>query len=168
MTTRRDLTPGPFRFEKPAEKNIELTPEEFGDIVRDTAKSLRQTEELGKKVDALAAEVKALTTAKTQGQVLLTIGRWLVGVAAVACMSGVSWVYSEQRSHDVRLTRNETQLVNQADTAERHERAPGHVTGNESQLRSDVAAMRSSLDAMGRDVDSIRTDVRELRARARR
>jgi len=165
---RRDLTP--IRMPpKPAPQSaedarVDLTVEEFSSMVRDAAACLRKTQELSTKVDELGAKVDTLLTTRTQGHVLLAIGRWLIGLVAVGIVGWVSWVYSEQRSHDVRLTRAETQFVGYAETLERHERRQedlGHVRG-------DVQAMRGSLEALRHDVDEIRTDVRELRARPRR
>lgn len=161
--SRRDLTPTGFRI--PQANTVELTAEELNLIVRDSAACLRKTEELAEQVVTLKKSVEDLTTALTQGRTLVFVGRWLIGLVASALIGAAGWLYSEQRTHDVRLTRMETVLVAQTEAIERAERVSNMSTQDRSRMRGDIQAMRASLDELRHNVSDIRTDVREIRAR---
>lgn len=161
--SRRDLTPTGFRIPGNGD-GIDLTAEELGHIMRDAAESLRKAEENSAQLKALNAKVEQLIETSTQGRTLLVAGRWVMGILLLLISGFVSWVYSEQRAHDVRLTRNETQISHQTTALERFE----SVEETQGQMQGDISAMRVGLVELQRSVAEIRTDVREIRARGRR
>jgi hypothetical protein len=171
--SRRDLTPHrgvPLVGVNPNtnERMVNLTADEFGDIVRDSAAALRETKELKESVAALTVIVKSLHDHNERGKTLVAIGRWVLGFLVTGAISWTGWVYSEQRSHDVRLTRNETQMASIMTTIQRQETTSSSSVEDRSRMRGDLQAMRSSLDALRLSMGEIQTDVRELRARGAR
>jgi predicted RNase H-like nuclease (RuvC/YqgF family) len=165
---RRDHTPALRVPAKPEQAStVELSTDEFGDLVRDSAACLRETKDLAEQLRGLDEKVDALLHDRTRGQTMIAIGRWLIGLTAASIISWVAWVHAEQRSHDVRLTRGESEFANLRADVERHEGTRETTREDQTRVRGDVQAMRASLEDLRRSVDDIRTDVRELRQRRR-
>lgn len=160
MRERRDHTPVRFVTEA-----IELSPEEAGALIRDASACRRETADLRGVVEKMNAQVGELLEDRTRGRTLIAIGRWAIGLSLGFLISGAGWMYNEQRSHDVRISRHDVELADVHDDFTRHEQSPGHEAGRGEvvQLRGDVRALQATLEDVRERVTRVDEQLRRRR-----
>lgn len=136
----------------------------FGQLLASQARCEKSQAQTAQKLETMEQQLVELAEERTRGRTLLAAGRWAVGIACGSLISGAVWLWDEQRSHDVRITRNETRLESTAAELERTDRIVEQTQQDVAGTRGDVRAITSTLDEMRETLHSVDT---QLRARRR-
>jgi hypothetical protein len=141
-------------------------PDHFlGRILASQARCEQSSRETGERLAKMEEQLTTLGDERTRGRTLIAVGRWALGLVVGSLFSGAVWLYSEHRSHDVRLTRNETRLEANGGQLERQERIVEQTRQDVAGTRGDVRAISSTLDEVRETLRSVDT---QLRSRGRR
>jgi hypothetical protein len=162
---RRDPT-GPHAFVPIASRAATPDPDGLlGKVIGSQAQLETGQRETAAQLTAIKKTLGELAEERTRGRTLLAVGRWLLTIVVANLIAGAAWLYSEHRSHDVRLTRNETRLEAAGGQLERQERIVEQTRQDVAGTRGDVRAISSTLDEVRETLRSVDT---QLRSRGRR
>lgn len=183
MADRRDPT-GPHALPKvhrvpaapaPTQARADLiSPENLGALLvelprcrQETAALRGEIEEQGTKLAEQGKKIDQLLEDLAKRGTLIAAGRWLIGIALGALISGAGAFYAQVRSHETQLTRHQDAIVAVREDGDRRNRTAEHTQQELSGMRADLGAQRATLRQIEHSVGELRQDVRELRGRRR-